>query len=202
MIIEMTQDNDGVWIYHDNTQAEICLTVMALTGWEITGFDNWINTDSHWAETEFQGEEKRKKLIHLRHCLTKTFHDYNKDNYVIQLEAERLYAVAEGIASHIAGYKIARKDKDRADKAREVSKLPRPNATSMFKQAIQAAMSPYKRDCSTFKDFMRSWERNPIRGLSIKPDSYENWYVVTDEDGDLGERVYTFGTLQKMYAKI
>lgn len=109
MIIEMTQDGDGVWMYHDNTQAEICLTVMALTGWEITGFDDWINTDSHWADTEFQGKENRNELIQLRHRLTKTFHDYNGDNYVIQLEAERLYAVAQWIAAHIAGYKVARK---------------------------------------------------------------------------------------------
>ncbi len=105
MIIEMTQDGDGVWKYHDNTQAEICLTVQALTGWEITGFDDWINTDSHWADTEFQGKENRNELIRLRHRLTKTFHDYNGDNYVIQLEAERLYAVGQWIASHLAGYK-------------------------------------------------------------------------------------------------
>lgn len=115
MIIEMTQDGDGVWKYHDNTQAEICLTVMALTGWEITGFDDWINTDAHWADTEFQGKENRNELIQLRHRLTKTFHDYNGDNYVIQLEAERLYAVAQWIASHIAGYKVARKYKNYAD---------------------------------------------------------------------------------------
>ena len=109
MIIEMTQDGDGAWRYNDNTQAVICLTVMALTGWEITGFDDWINTDSHWANTESQGQENRNELIQLRHRLTKTFHDYNSDNYVIQLEAERLFAVAQWIAAHTAGYKVARK---------------------------------------------------------------------------------------------
>ncbi|GAB3475027.1 hypothetical protein [Polaromonas eurypsychrophila] len=109
MIIEMHRDGDGVWIYHDITQAEICLTVNALTGWEITGFDDWINTDSHWTDTEFQGKENRNELIQLRHRLTRTFHDYHHDNYVIQLEAERLYAVAQWIASHIAGYKLAKR---------------------------------------------------------------------------------------------
>lgn len=202
MIIEMHKDGDGVWIYHDNTQAEICLTVNALTGWEITGFDDWINTDSHWTDTEFQGKENRNELIQLRHRLTRTFHDYHHDNYVIQLEAERLYAVAQWIAAHIAGYKIARKDKDRIDKAREVSKLPRPKAKSPFKEAVLAAMSNEKSSSQDFKTFMQRWRLGHIGGLTIKSTAGSDSYIITDENGELGQKTYTWGTLEKMYSQI
>lgn len=201
MIIEMHKNADGVWVYHDDIQAEICFTVMALTGWEITGFDDWINTDSHWADTEFQGKKNRDELIQLRHQLTKTFHDYNDDNYVIELEAERLYAVAQWIAAHIAGYKIARKDKGRADKAREVSKLPRPNAVSPFKKAVIAAMRPYKRGDQTFQSFMATWQLGHINGLTVRTFDHKENFVITDEDGDLGKSTYSWGSLQVMYSQ-
>lgn len=201
MIIEMTQDGDGAWKYHDNTQAELCMTVMALTGWEITGFDDWINTDSHWKNSEFEGKKNRDELIELRHRLTRTFHDYNHDNYVIELEAQRLFAVAQWIASHVAGYKIARKDKDRSDKAREVSRLPRPNAKSQFKVAVIAAMRPHKLDDQQFKSFMSMWRQGAIHGLTVKTvDNSEN-YMITDENGNLGEQSYKWTTLEAMYSQ-
>ena len=200
MIIEMTQDGDGAWLYHDNTQAQICLTVMALTGWEITGFDDWINTDSHWADTEFQGKENRNELIKLRHRLTKTFHDYNGDNYVIQLEAERLFAVAQWIATHIAGYKVARKDKNRRDKAVEVSKLPRPNAVSPLRKAIIEVMHQHKKDCQDFKSFVAMWELGHLNGLTIQTFDHIE-YVITDENSDMGCKTYTFGSLSTMYSQ-
>lgn len=201
MIIEMVQDGDGAWKYHDNRQAELCLTVMALTGWEITGFDDWINTDSHWADTKFQGRENRDKLTELRHRLTRTFDDYNHDNYVITLEAERLFAVAQWIAAHIAGYKIARKDKDRADKARVVSKLPRPNAISPFKKAILEIMRSQKAGCENFKTFMAMWESEHLAGLTIKTFDHKETYRITDENGDLGNTSYAWGSLEAMYSQ-
>ena len=146
MIIEMTQDGDGAWKYHDNTQAELCTTVMALTGWEITGFDDWINTDAHWKNSEFEGKKNRDELIELRHRLTRTFHDYNHDNYVIELEAQRLFAVAQWIASHVAGYKIARKEQlhSVAQAARNASNAarPRPDARAVDHEDV---LNEYRR---------------------------------------------------------
>ena len=105
MIIDMSQGKDGVWTYHDDMQASIAITVLLLTGWEITGFDDWLNTDSKWVEKQVNRDE----LVRLRHRLTETYHAYRKDSYVISLEAERLYAVAKWTSSHVAGYKIARR---------------------------------------------------------------------------------------------
>ncbi len=201
MIIEMRRDGDGGLSYQENTQAEICLTVWALTGWVITGFDDWINTESHWADDRSRGKENREELIRLRHRLTKTYHKYNSDNYVIQLEAEGLYAAAMRTASHIAGYKIARKNKDRSDKAREVSKLPRPNGKSLFKKAVVAAMSGGKKDFQSFQTFMQRWRMGHINGLTAKTLDNSESYIIADENGDLGQITYAWGTLEKMYSQ-
>jgi len=85
---------------------------------------------------------------------------------------------------------------------KKAASVERPNARSPFKQAIKAAMRPYKRDFVAFKVFMQSWEKNPIKGLSIEPQGDGKGYVVTDEDGDLGAHPYAYTSLQKMYAEI
>ena len=63
-------------------------------------------------------------------------------------------------------------------------------------------MRPHKRDAQDFKTFMQMWRMDAINGLSAKSFDDMKSFVISDEDGDLGEQVYTWGTLQKMYAEI
>jgi|GEM_PF-3692857 len=60
-----------------------------------------------------------------------------------------------------------------------------------MRAAIIEAMSPYKCDYQTFKDFMRRWEIDHIGGLTITTTTDAKKFVVNDENGNLGEKVYS-----------
>jgi hypothetical protein len=201
MIIEMYKNSDDIWVYRDNTQAELHLIVMVLTGWEIASFDDWINTDSHWEDTQFDGKKLRNVLIELRHQLTQTFLKYYDDDYVLQLEAGRLFTAAKGTTFYIAGYQIALKDKNRGDKARASAKLPRPKTKSQFKVAVSKIMFREKVSSDNFKTFMQMWQLGHIDGMTIKAALDRDRYIITDETGDLGARTYSWTTLAKMYSQ-
>ena len=86
--------------------------------------------------------------------------------------------------------------------AREISTLPRPKAKSLFKQAVEAVMSSEKSSCQDFKTFMQMWQLGHIRGMTIKSNDGVQNYVISDESGELGQKNYKWGTLEKMYSEI
>lgn len=83
---------------------------------------------------------------------------------------------------------------------KKASKAPRPNSKSPLKAAITKAMRRHKPSCESFKTFMQMWCMGSIDGLSAKTLDHKDSYVISDENGDLGEQVYAWGTLQQMYS--
>jgi hypothetical protein len=61
MTIEMSQDAEGVWTYHDPFQAELVITVLLLTSWKMTTFDAWLNESSNF--TDFPVIHKNMMLL-------------------------------------------------------------------------------------------------------------------------------------------
>jgi hypothetical protein len=188
MIIEMTKDAAGIWKYHDQQQAELCLFVHVLTGKEITWLDDWLNTDSHWTDDE----ALRAELVRLRHQLTASFKKYRHDNYVIKVEAERLFATADRTTLLVAGYK-------RSDQIRSAARMPR--RKDAFKAALSQAMHSRKAEMMPFKEFMQAWTLGHINGFTATTTPDAKAYMVRDENGDLGERRYTWGTLERMFSE-
>lgn len=140
-IIDIINEN-GVWRYADNEQAELCSMVLFLNNWEITGFDDWLNTDAHWVDHP----GLREKLIDLRHQLTRTFRKYISDNYVLELEAERLFAVAQWTAFYVKGCDLERKVKVHSE-AQSKRRAGKSKLSDLQQKTIRrkykAALSPY-----------------------------------------------------------
>lgn len=78
--------------------------------------------------------------------------------------------------------------------------MPRETAKSPFREAVISAMRPHKRGDQKFKSFMSMWEQDSIDGLTIKTHDHKD-YVITDENGDMGEQSYTWGSLESMYSQ-
>ncbi len=90
--------------------------------------------------------------------------------------------------------------KERAQKSKS-ARLERPGAKSPLADAIRAAMKSHKASGQSFKDFMQMWGLGHLDGLRVESDGHGKNYMVLDENGDLGSRTYTWGTLEKMYSK-
>ncbi len=84
---------------------------------------------------------------------------------------------------------------------KKAAKAPRPNAIDPFKKAVVEVMRSNKPDCKDFKTFMAMWERGHLDGLTIKTADHKKTYAITDENGDLGESTYSWGSLQVMYSQ-
>lgn len=187
MIIAMTQNEDGVWRYHDQVQAELCLFVHLLTGNEITYLDDWLNTDTYWTDDEVL----RAKLVRLRHELTATFNKYRRDPFVTKLAAERLFATADKTTLLVAGYK-------RAEQLLSASRQPRKK--DPLREKVLSLMKAHKHDVDNFKTFMSMWQLGHLDGVAAEPIKGTSKYIITDESGDAGSKTYTWGTLEKMFS--
>lgn len=94
---------------------------------------------------------------------------------------------------------VARKGQASLDQSRQASLQPR--AKKPFTQAVRNAMGEGKKDNQDFKTFMQMWRLGHINGLTIKAIESGDRYIITDEDGDLGNKAYGWGTLEKMYSQ-
>jgi hypothetical protein len=83
---------------------------------------------------------------------------------------------------------------------RASAKLLRPSTKSPMRGAILKAMKPYKKDFQAFKSFMQSWEADAINGLRLTEVNDTQSYIVSDENGDLGQKTYKRDTLEVMYS--
>ena len=142
VIIEMSKNEMGAWVYHDVEQAELVFIVLALTGWDVSGFDDWINTESHWEKHA----SLRDHLIALRHRLTQTYRTYFNDNYVIELEAERLLAEAHKAAGFVRGVVLEQKVKatseTQASRRKGKGKLSESDIRAIQRE-FKVALTPY-----------------------------------------------------------
>ncbi len=197
MVINMTQNNDGLWSYDDPVQADMAFQLEAISGLDLTSYDVWLNDDAVWA-----GHEKtRTGLIALRHELTHAYSQHFSDNSMLEVWCERYFQSTQNARMHMAGKAIATKDLARIEQARSASEQPRPNAKSEFREKISTAMGPYKREGRNFKDFMQMWQHNITSGLTAKTNDHRQTFVITDDEGDLGETTYTWGSLKVMYSQ-
>lgn len=81
------------------------------------------------------------------------------------------------------------------------SKRPRPNAKKTLRPKIIEAMHRHKSDCDSFKSFMAMWVLGHLDGLTVTQIESTDKYTIADENGDMGETPYTWGSLQSMYSK-
>jgi hypothetical protein len=86
-------------------------------------------------------------------------------------------------------------------KAKKNSQQPRPRAVSKMAEAIKKAMKEGKTSGQSFKLFMATWAHGHIDGFTVKFIEASDEYLITDENGDLGQAHYTKGTLTRMYSK-
>ena len=109
---------------------------------------------------------------------------------MIKVEAERLFATADRTTLLVAGYK-------RSDQIRSAARMPR--RKDAFKAALSQAMHSRKAEMMPFKEFMEpAWTLGHINGFTATTTPDAKAYMVRDENGDLGERRYTWGTLERM----
>lgn len=90
-------------------------------------------------------------------------------------------------------------DKSDADHRRNTA--DRPGAVNLLSLAIKAAMAPSKKEGLDFKTFMRDWEQEEQRELTLTQ-LEDNQYTVTDEshgEGNLGALVYKLEGLRSLY---
>ncbi len=98
-IIAMTKDDDGVWKYHDNSDAALCMHVHLHAGWEITYLDDWLNTEAVWTDRP----NDRLILIRLRQRLKGIATAKVFDNDLFKVSTDALFYAAEAISNNVAG---------------------------------------------------------------------------------------------------
>ena len=99
-------------------------------------------------------------------------------------------------------------DKSDADHRRNTA--DRPGAVNQLAVAIKAAMAPSKKDGLDFATFMRNWEQEEQRELTLTPSEdnrlkrvEDGVYIVTDESygkGNLGAKTYKWRGLGNLYS--
>jgi hypothetical protein len=196
MTIAMTQDKRGIWTYLDQEQSELVTTVWALTGWDMSSFDSWINEDSHWVDYP---EIRRDLILHrnnLTHCYQQNFHH----NELIQVYADKLFYIAQASRLLMANRGRAIQLHKHQVQRQTASTMPRPRAKSEFKQAVLDAMRTGG-DHQEFKSFMQMWRLGHINGLTVKSIEDGEKYVITDENGDLESKEYKWGSLATMFSE-
>lgn len=114
------------------------------------------------------------------------------------LEAPALLAAATLFEWGAHGPREAAKHRRRTNAANAMR--DRPKAKSKFREAVMTAMKPHKLDNQAFKSFMQMWERAPLDGLRLSQHEGTENYRITDENGELGAKSYTWGSLGSMYS--
>ena len=109
-----------------------------------------------------------------------------------------------------ADIEMKRAEKAVREQATASAKLPRPRGINHLSVAIKAAMAPSKKDGLDFKTFMRDWEQEELRELTLKPSEdnrlkrvEDGVYTVTDErygKGNLGAKSYKWRGLGNLYS--
>ncbi len=178
MIINLSKNSDGVWVYVDQEQASLAITVLVLTGMEICGFDDWINTDSAWVNMP----ATRAELIQLRESLLETYRCCHGDNYRIEMEARLLFARAKGIATLVEGRKYLEKVKTgnlgRA-KAAKFSRRKNP-----LREKVKEILASERRQHRTLLEALANWSMGAVNGLSIayNRQADDGSYIVDDQN--------------------
>lgn len=76
----------------------------------------------------------------------------------------------------------------------------KPRKKNPMRTAIIEAMGPSRKAHTDFKSFMQMWQLGHLHGLTARSFGDGKKYIIADENGDLGETAYTWGTLEKMYS--
>ena len=118
--------------------------------------------------------------------------EYWKEQALKEMRAKVELQIRQILGGRVQKQKSSKSASDRAKQPRKKNKL---------KAAVLAVMAQEKPAHSSFKTFMQGWELGHLNGLTI---TYlnENNYLVSDENGDAGDRQYEWSTLKKMYSEI
>ena len=197
MIIEMTQDHNGVWLYNDPAENDMVFELEAISGMNLSAYDVLLNDSPQWAGHEV----KQKHLTGLRQDLGRIYKRHFDDTERLELQVQSYHQAFDMVRMQITGMVLEQKDVRRKAQPKEAAKAPRPNRASPFKQAVIDVMRSNKQNCKDFKTFMDMWKTQHLAGLTIKSTSDENRYLISDENGDLGSTEYAWDSLQSMYAQ-
>lgn len=197
MIIEMTQDDDGTWQYKDPDENDMVFELEAISGRELTSYDVLLNDVAQWV-----GHEKaHAHLVGLRSELPYKFKRYFDDTEALEMAVQRYWLALHVVRMNITGVALEQKDVRRKTQSKVAAKAPRPGAKSPLRAEIAIAMRSHKSDCANFQTFMSMWSNQHLNGLTIKTFDHKETYVITDENGDMGEKRYAWGSLEAMYSQ-
>lgn len=197
MIIQMTQDGDGNWLYDDADENDMVWELEEISGRELTSYDVLLNDVQQWVGRE----DEHAYLVGLRSELGCKFKRYFDDTEVLNVVVQRYWLALQAVRMKITGVALEKVDVRRKTQSKAAAKAPRPGAKDPLKAAITKAMQSHKLSCENFKTFMSMWSNGHLCGLTIKAFDNKETYVITDENSDMGEKKYTWGSLQAMYSQ-
>lgn len=99
MIVEMTQDGDGVWQYDDPNENDMVFELEAISGHELTSYDVLLNDVAQWA-----GHEKaHTHLVGLRTDLAYKFKRYFDDTEALEMAVQSYWLALQAVRMNISG---------------------------------------------------------------------------------------------------
>lgn len=197
-IIAMIQDGDGVWQYTDPDENDLVWELEQISGMNLSAYDALLNDAPKWAGHE----SKRQMLAGLRLELGHHCRRHYADTERLELQIKSYHQAFDMVRMQITGTVLALKDVRRKTQSKEAAKAPRPSRVSPFKAAIKKAMGQHKHGVQDFQTFMQMWRMDAIDGLSAETSDHSETYTIKDGNGELGEKSYTWATLQKMYSQL
>jgi len=171
--------------------------IWSIAGWDMSGFETWLADTTVWEGNE----DRRKHLQELRQELVDVYRTYyDADSDRIAQQAKLLRAEATVIAAILRNERLELRDRHRREQPKAAAMQRRPNAASPIKKKVLEAMRPSKREGRPFKDFIRSWENNPINSLSAEVIGDGRKYRIFDEESSMSTE-YSLATLESMYSR-
>ncbi len=142
MIIEMTQDGDGVWQYIDSNENDMIFELETISGCELSAYDVLLNDVAQWV-----GQEKaHAHLVGLRSELAYKFKRHFDDTEVLELAVQRYWLALQTTRMSITGKVLERK----VNKHSESQSKRRTGETKLSKSQKNQVVREYEAGISKY----------------------------------------------------
>lgn len=78
---------------------------------------------------------------------------------------------------------------------------PKLKARNPLRAEVMRIMSPSQKSKTPLKDFLASWQKDPIDGLRLRYSAADDKFIVIDENGQGSQGKYSLGSLTTMYSR-
>ena len=183
----MSPDEAELWELH--------LVVWSIVGWDMKGFDSWLDDPAEWKGREHVHKQFHDEREGLRHAFRQ-----RADDSLIEALANGLLRLAKAEAMHRKGFELELEQGAGIEQRRSAGKLGG-SKTDELRGKIMAVLGRERRAGRELKEILSNWRQHgPEDGLRLTYRRETDDYEVEDENGDEAPRTYKFSGFEGMFA--